>query len=207
LGFCVGELPLNEIDADAAPRRPLAWDEFNRVLGGGIVPGSLVLIGGEPGVGKSRLALEVRNLVGSDPHRWVESSCASYTRMSVLRPVVDLIEDTLSLRSESDPAARLERIRSGLALAGVGIPDGAEIVASLLGVEQVGIDDNFFMLGGHSLLGTQVIMRIVEAFGVEMPLRTIFNAPTVRLLAAEIEQRIVARLEAMSDEEVLRLLQ
>jgi amino acid adenylation domain-containing protein len=83
----------------------------------------------------------------------------------------------------------------------------AEIVASLLGVEQVGIDDNFFMLGGHSLLGTQVIMRIVEAFGVEMPLRTIFNAPTVRLLSAEIEQRIVARLEAMSDEEVLRLLQ
>lgn len=83
----------------------------------------------------------------------------------------------------------------------------AEIVASLLGVEQVGIDDNFFMLGGHSLLGTQVIMRVVEAFGVEMPLRTIFNAPTVRLLSAEIEQRIVARLEAMSDEEVLRLLQ
>jgi acyl carrier protein len=76
-----------------------------------------------------------------------------------------------------------------------------------LGVEQVGIDDNFFMLGGHSLLGTQVIMRVVDVFGVEMPLRTIFNAPTVRLLAAEIEKRIVARLEAMSDEEVLRLLQ
>ena len=54
--------------------------------------------------------------------------------MSVLRPVVDLIEDTLSLRSESDPAARLERIRTGLALAEVSIPDGAELVASLLGI-------------------------------------------------------------------------
>lgn len=83
----------------------------------------------------------------------------------------------------------------------------AEIVATLLGVEQISIDDNFFMLGGHSLLGTQVIMRIVDAFGVDMPLRTIFEAPTVRLLSEEIEQRIVAKLEAMSDEEVLRLLQ
>jgi hypothetical protein len=63
------------------------------------------------------------------------------------------------------------------------------------------------MLGGHSLLGTQMIMRIVEAFGVEMPLRTIFEAPTVRLLSAEIEQRILARLDAMSEEEVLSLLQ
>jgi amino acid adenylation domain-containing protein len=83
----------------------------------------------------------------------------------------------------------------------------AEIVATLLGLKQIGIDDNFFMLGGHSLLGTQVVMRIVEAFGVEMPLRTIFEAPTVRLLSAEIEQRIVAKLDAMSDEEVLNLLQ
>jgi acyl carrier protein len=83
----------------------------------------------------------------------------------------------------------------------------AGIVATLLGMEQISIDDNFFMLGGHSLLGTQVIMRVVDAFGVDMPLRTIFEAPTVRLLSAEIEQRIVARLEAMSDEEVLRLLQ
>lgn len=83
----------------------------------------------------------------------------------------------------------------------------AEIVAALLGVEQISIDDNFFMLGGHSLLGTQVIMRIVDAFGVDMPLRTIFEAPTVRLLSGEIERRVVAKLEAMSDEEVLHLLQ
>jgi amino acid adenylation domain-containing protein len=83
----------------------------------------------------------------------------------------------------------------------------AEIVATLLGVKQISIDDNFFMLGGHSLLGTQMIMRIVEAFGVEMPLRTIFETPTVRLLSAEIEQRIMARLDAMSEEEVLSLLQ
>ena len=82
-----------------------------------------------------------------------------------------------------------------------------EIVASLLHIEQVGLDDNFFMLGGHSLLGTQVIIHVTETFGVDLPLRTLFEAPTVRLLAATVERRIVAILESMSDEEALRLLQ
>ena len=50
-------IALSEISSEGAPRRPLAWDELNRVLGGGIVPGSLVLVGGEPGVGKSTLLM------------------------------------------------------------------------------------------------------------------------------------------------------
>ena len=50
-------VPLVEIAAEQAPRARLAWGELNRVLGGGIVPGSLVLIGGEPGVGKSTLLM------------------------------------------------------------------------------------------------------------------------------------------------------
>ena|ERR1700731_1295960 len=83
----------------------------------------------------------------------------------------------------------------------------AEILASLLNLDHVGIDDNFFMLGGHSLLGTQVIVRVAETFGVELPLRTLFGAPTVRQLSAEIEQSIVARLETMSEEEARHLLQ
>ncbi len=83
----------------------------------------------------------------------------------------------------------------------------AGIVATLLSIEQVGIDDNFFLLGGHSLLATQVILRVAEVFGVELSLRSIFEAPTIRQLAVEIEQRIVAELEAMSNEEVQRLLQ
>src|SRR2546425_11915884 len=48
---------LSEIASEDAPRTPLGWAELNRVLGGGIVPGSLVLIGGEPGVGKSTLLM------------------------------------------------------------------------------------------------------------------------------------------------------
>ncbi len=81
-----------------------------------------------------------------------------------------------------------------------------EIVAPLLGLTQVGIDDNFFMLGGHSLLGTQVIIHVARAFGVELTLRSLFNAPTIRELAAEVEDLIIARVEAMSDDEVQQLL-
>lgn len=81
----------------------------------------------------------------------------------------------------------------------------AEIVATLLSIEQVGIDDNFFMLGGHSLLGTQLIAQIADTFGVDLSLRSLFSAPTVRLLSVEIETRILAKLEMMSDNEVRQL--
>ncbi|MBJ7599373.1 MAG: DNA repair protein RadA [Candidatus Nephthysia bennettiae] len=52
-------LPITEVDVDAAPRLVLGWEELNRVLGGGVVPGSLVLVGGEPGVGKSTLLMHL----------------------------------------------------------------------------------------------------------------------------------------------------
>jgi DNA repair protein RadA/Sms len=52
-------VPITEVDVDAAPRLRLVWTELNRVLGGGVVPGSLVLVGGEPGVGKSTLLMHL----------------------------------------------------------------------------------------------------------------------------------------------------
>jgi amino acid adenylation domain-containing protein len=83
----------------------------------------------------------------------------------------------------------------------------ASIIADLLGLERVGVDQNFFMLGGHSLLGTQIIARVANSFKVDLSLRTLFEASTIRQLSAEIEQLILARIEAMSDEEVLQLLE
>jgi len=60
-------IPLDQVSAEAAPRLKLEWDELNRVLGGGIVPGSLVLVGGEPGVGKSTLLMHAAHQVVRGP--------------------------------------------------------------------------------------------------------------------------------------------
>lgn len=82
----------------------------------------------------------------------------------------------------------------------------AAIVASLLGLERVGVKDNFFYLGGNSLLGTLVITRLRTTFNIELPLLKLFDHPTVEELAAEVERLMVAKLDAMSEDEAQRLL-
>jgi FkbM family methyltransferase len=62
------------------------------------------------------------------------------------------------------------------------------IWSEVLNVPQVGIHDNFFELGGHSLLATQVISRISKTFRAELPIRRLFEQPTIAVLAATIEQ-------------------
>jgi phthiocerol/phenolphthiocerol synthesis type-I polyketide synthase E len=60
----------------------------------------------------------------------------------------------------------------------------AEIWQDLIGIDRVGVDDNFFELGGHSLLATQLITRLRETFETDLPLASLFDAPTVATLAA-----------------------
>jgi acyl carrier protein len=62
----------------------------------------------------------------------------------------------------------------------------AEILGELLNLKEIDLDDNFFLLGGHSLLGAQLIARLRDAFGIEIGLRSLFEAPTVAALAAEV---------------------
>jgi len=81
------------------------------------------------------------------------------------------------------------------------------ILAALLGLPDVALDENFFLLGGHSLLGAQVIARLRDAFGVDVSLRRLFDAPTVAGLAAEVERLIEAEVSALSDADVRRLLE
>ena len=73
------------------------------------------------------------------------------------------------------------------------------ILAELLGLEKVGIDDNFFFLGGHSLLGTQLIARIRNVFDVELSLRTVFDSPTAVELSDTIERLLTAAQQISAD--------
>ncbi|PYT21859.1 MAG: non-ribosomal peptide synthetase, partial [Acidobacteria bacterium] len=101
------------------------------------------------------------------------------------------VENTLGNDSVEAPVSPVEERLTG-------------ILKTLLSVEQVGVDDNFFQMGGHSLLGAQVIAHVRDAFGVEVSLRSLFDHPTVREMCAEIELLIFAKLEAIGGSEAAR---
>jgi acyl transferase domain-containing protein/acyl carrier protein len=82
-----------------------------------------------------------------------------------------------------------------------------DIWKSVLGFEQIDIYDNFAKLGGHSLLAIRIVGEIRRAFQVDLPVRVLFDAPTVAELASHVKKRIIAELESLSEEEALRLLQ
>ncbi|MEV4090558.1 phosphopantetheine-binding protein, partial [Nonomuraea fuscirosea] len=75
------------------------------------------------------------------------------------------------------------------------------IWAELLGRERVGVNDDFFALGGHSLLVVRLIGRIDDEFGVELPLRRCFDATTVE------EQALAVLEEGLTDADLLDLLE
>lgn len=83
----------------------------------------------------------------------------------------------------------------------------ASMLAPLLGLDKVSVEDNFFLLGGHSLMGTQLIARIRDAFGVELALRALFESPTVARLSAQVESLLIVKLESMTEAEAERLLE
>jgi acyl carrier protein len=94
----------------------------------------------------------------------------------------------------------------------------AQIWAQTLSLDQVGVQDNFFDLGGHSLAATRIVSQVIKHFQVDLPLKSLFESPTVAEMAIVITEhqekklgteelhRILTELESLSDEEAQRLV-
>jgi amino acid adenylation domain-containing protein len=78
----------------------------------------------------------------------------------------------------------------------------AEVWAEVLGLQRVGADDDFFALGGHSLLATKVTARLRDAIDLEVPVRAVFENPSLAALAAAVEALLLADIEALDESEV-----
>jgi acyl-coenzyme A synthetase/AMP-(fatty) acid ligase len=94
----------------------------------------------------------------------------------------------------------------------------AKLWAEVLAVDKIGVHDNFFDLGGHSLAATRIITRVIQTFQLKLPMKALFDAPTVAEMAVIIEQhqhkqatdvelaRMLSEVEAMSDSEARQQL-
>ncbi|PSO51561.1 MAG: non-ribosomal peptide synthetase [Cyanobacteria bacterium QH_1_48_107] len=126
---------------------------------------------------------------------------ATFTTLKALprTPSGKIDRQSLPAPEPETPAAAEERVAPHTSVE----KQLAEIWEGVLQVDNVGVNANFFDLGGHSLLATQVMSRARAAFGIEIPLRYLFEAPTVAQLAIAIEQTLT---EQADDAELSQLL-
>ena len=105
-------LPISQVDAKAARARPTGLDELDRVLGGGLVPGAVVLLAGEPGVGKSTLLLEAGALAAESGRVLYVTGEESAAQVRMRADRIGAVSDGLFLAAETDFAALLEHVEA-----------------------------------------------------------------------------------------------
>jgi DNA repair protein RadA/Sms len=105
-------LPIGQVDAAAARARPTGMDELDRVLGGGLVPGAVVLLAGEPGVGKSTLLLEAGALAAAHGRVLYVTGEESAAQVRLRADRIGAVSDDLYLAAETDFGALLGHVQA-----------------------------------------------------------------------------------------------
>jgi acyl carrier protein len=173
-----------------------------------------------PGVGDAAVAVRDGTLVGylvgtADGDRDVPHGLAEALRRTLpeyLVPTIFVVVDALPLAASGKldraalPAPDHGSDAPFVAPRGAAEELVAETFAELLGVDKIGVHDDFFALGGNSLLAIRAMARIRKQLEVELPVRGLFSFTTVAGLAAEIERLLTEDLDQLSDDEVRRLL-
>jgi DNA repair protein RadA/Sms len=105
-------VPIRQVDAAAAKAQPTGMDELDRVLGGGLVPGAVVLLAGEPGVGKSTLLLEAGALAAASGRVLYVTGEESTAQVRLRADRIGAVSDSLYLAAETDFAAVLGHVQA-----------------------------------------------------------------------------------------------
>ena len=139
----------------------------------------------QPGVELSRDSLRdgLRSVLPEFmlPERFVRLPCMPINENGkVSRRALPAVTEEMIIRSAERPTTQVET-------------ELMAILEKLLKVNQIELNDDFFLLGGHSFIANQVIARVRDHFGVELSLRTVFDHPTPAAMAQQVEERIAAR--------------
>jgi amino acid adenylation domain-containing protein len=127
----------------------------------------------------------VPSLPGSAPDRFGQPTACHLVEVQSLPRLADGSVDVAALSRAHH--ARSRRQKAIVAPRTPVEQTLAELWKQVLHIDRVSIDDNFFALGGHSIMATQMVSRIRDVFQVEVVLRTLFESPTIAGLAAQIE--------------------
>jgi acyl transferase domain-containing protein len=210
--YAAGNAFLDAFAAQRGPRDAFPWISVNWDAWrfGGEPPGAVAafsdFIG--PADGQAAflriLALQPRQVVVSTSD--LQARLNQWVRLESLHPEA-AAPDAAGGAHHPRPtlSSRFVAPRTGVEEAVAGVWEG------LLGVSPIGVHDRFFELGGHSLLAIQLVSRLQAIFQVELPVKRVFEAPTVAELAEQIEQELAAAAAAPADpadmEEILRLVE
>jgi amino acid adenylation domain-containing protein len=200
-------------------------DDQVKIRGYRIEPAEIeVVLAGQPGVLQSAVVVRSgrngeRHLVAYVVARSIEEGFLSRVRDALARALPEYLVPSIWMElpalplTPSGKVARRALPEPDLVQA-VFVPPATpvegvigEIWSEVLGIERIGRQDDFFALGGHSLLATRVVARAQEAFGVEIPMRRLFDTPDLAGFSAVVDAALMERIEGLSDAEAEGLLQ